>query len=343
MSSLADLPTWTLIAAFVCAAAAVWAAGTRLSRYADAIAERSGLGQALIGVLLLGGITSLPEIAVSGSAAFKGNAELSVNNLLGGFAMQVAVLALADAAIRRGALTFAVPDPIALMQGTLGILLVALTIAGIAGGDIPFAGAGLFSWAIAAVFVLAIRIVASTQHSPSWQVIGEPPSHEIEQENPAGSSSPARLAAATTGVAAVIFLAGYVLSVTSESLAERSGLGDSFFGAVFTAISTSLPEVSTVLAAVRIGRYVMAVSDIFGTNLFDIAVIFVADLLYPGGPILNETGPFAIVAGCLGITVTAIYLIGLIERSNRTIAGVGIDSLAVIATYIGGVAILYSM
>lgn len=257
--------------------------------------------------------------------------------------MQVTVLAIADAAIRRGALTYAVPDPTAMLQGTLGILLIALTVTGIAANDVAFAGAGAWTWLIAAVFAFSIRVVARAEDDPSWQATGKPPSGEAGQNDPAATSSTMRLALTTLAAAAAILAAGYVLSVTGEILAKRSGLGDSFFGAVFTAISTSLPEISTVLAAVRLGRYVMAVSDIFGTNLFDIGVIFIADLLYPGGPILNQTGPFAIVAGLLGIVVTAIYLVGLIERRDKDVAGIGLDSLVVIAAYLGGVAVLYTL
>jgi cation:H+ antiporter len=337
------LSSWLLVAGFVVSAGVVYAAGTRLSRYADGIARHTGIGHALIGVVLLGGVTSLPEIAVSGSAAFNGNAALSVNNLLGGFTMQVAVLALADFAIRKSALTAVVPDPTALLQGTLGILLVALTITGVAIGDVAFAGAGLWTWAIAAVFVYAIRTVVRAESHPSWQVIGEPPSPEIDKSDHGAELRGVKLLAATGLAALIILVAGYVLSSTAEILAERTGLGDSFFGAVFVAITTSLPEISTVLAAVRLGRYVMAVSDIFGTNLFDIGVIFLADLAYPGGPILNQTGTFAIVAGLLGILVTAIYLAGLIERRDLSIAGIGVDSIAVVATYLGGVGLLYGL
>lgn len=343
MISFEGMSLWILIAGFVVSAGAVFMAGTRLSRYADAIARQTGIGHALIGVVLLGGVTSLPEIAVSGSAAFGGHAALAVNNLLGGFTMQVTVLALADIAIRKGALTAAVPDPIALLQGTLGILLIALTVVGLAVGDVAFAGAGLWTWAVAAVFVYAIRTILRVEKNPSWQVIGEPPSPEIDEPDPGKEFKGAGLVAMTCLAALFILIAGYVLSSTGEVLAERSGLGDSFFGAVFVAITTSLPEISTVLAAVRLGRYVMAVSDIFGTNLFDIGVIFIADLAYPGGPILNQTGTFAIVAGLLGILVTAIYLAGLIERRDLSIAGIGVDSLAVVATYLGGIGLLYGL
>ncbi len=328
---------------FVVSAGVVYASGTRLSRYADSIARQTGVGQALIGVVLLGGVTSLPEIAVGGSAAFGGNASLALNNLLGGFTMQVTVLAIADIAIRRGALTAVVPDPIVLLQGTLGILLVTLTVIGAAVGDIALFGAGAWTWGLAVVFVYSIRTVLRAEKNPSWQVIGEPPSPEIDQPDPAKELEKTGLLIATIVAAGLIFVAGYALSSSAEVLAERTGLGDSFFGAVFVAFSTSLPEISTVLAAVRLGRYVMAVSDIFGTNLFDIAVIFLADLAYPGGPILNEAGTFAIAAGLLGVLVTGIYLVGLIERRDLAVAGIGVDSLAVIATYLAGVGLLYGL
>jgi hypothetical protein len=69
-----------------------------------------------------------------------------------------------------------------------------------------------------------------------------------------------------------------VLAQSGEALSEQTGLGTSFFGAVFLAFSTSLPEISTVVAAVRMRQYAMAVSDVFGTNLRD---SFGNDLPFP--------------------------------------------------------------
>lgn len=338
-----DLPLVVVAMTFCVAAGAVWIAGTRLSRYADGIAREFGIGQAVLGVILLGGVTSLPEIAVTGSAAVGGNAALAVNNLLGGFTIQVTVLALADMAIRRHALTAVVSDPIVLLQGALGIILIAATIAGIGVGDIAFAGAGLWTWGIAALFVYSVHMVARTQDRPGWEVIGEPPSPEIDTNDPKTYLSRSQLLTATTVAALVILVMGYALSTSGEVLAKRTGLGDSFFGAVFVAISTSLPEISTVLAAVRLGRHVMAVSDIFGTNLFDIGVIFLVDLFFPGGAVLNEVGMFSIVAGLIGIVVTAIYVVGLIERRDPALFGVGFDSYAVAIIYVGGVALLFTL
>jgi cation:H+ antiporter len=337
------LPLWAVILVFAGAAGLVWVAGTRLSYYADAIARRTGIGQATIGVLLLGGVTSLPEIAVAGAAALSGAASLAVNNLLGGFAMQVAILAFADAWIRRTALTYATPDPIVMLQGVLGILMVALVAAGIAAGDVPVLGAGAWSWGVFVVFLVAIRLVTLAEGSPSWEVIGQPPAPEIAEHDPAVERSGPRLAALTALAAAVIFVAGAALAGSGEALAERTGLGQSFFGAVFVAVSTSLPEISTVLAALKLRRTVMAVSDILGTNLFDIALILLVDLAYVGPPVLNEVGAFSIVAAMTGILVTGIFLVGLIERRNPVIGGVGLDSIVAATVYLGGVALMFGL
>jgi cation:H+ antiporter len=98
-----------------------------------------------------------------------------------------------------------------------------------------------------------------------------------------------------------------------------------------------------VLAAVRLRRYEMAVSDIFGTNLFSVALVFLADAVYSGGPVLNEVGRFASVAALLGIAVTTLYIAGLVERRDQTLMRMGYDSLAVLAVYLGGLFLLYRL
>ena len=125
----ATLPVLVNAAVFAIAAIAVWLAGTRLATHADAVAELSGLGHALVGLLLLAGVTSLPEIAVSITSGWTGNAALGINNLLGGIALQVTIIAIADAVLKRRALTHVVGRPSVLLQGVFGCLLLVATMA----------------------------------------------------------------------------------------------------------------------------------------------------------------------------------------------------------------------
>jgi cation:H+ antiporter len=83
-SVFAALPMWANVALFAAAAALVWIGGVRLTGYAKTIAERTGAGEAFIGILLLGAVVSLPEMATTVAAAAMGDAKLAVNTLLGG-------------------------------------------------------------------------------------------------------------------------------------------------------------------------------------------------------------------------------------------------------------------
>ena len=130
--SFQNVPLWVNLAIFAAAAAAVWFAGIRLAALADAIAERTHLSRAFLGLILLGVATSLPELATTISGALIGNARLVAGNLFGGVAMQVAVLAIVDLIAVRGALTFFSPRPVLFFQGTMLLLLLSVALAGAA-------------------------------------------------------------------------------------------------------------------------------------------------------------------------------------------------------------------
>lgn len=332
---------WINAGLYLAAALVVWWAGTRLTRYADAISELTGLGTALVGMLLLGGITSLPEIAVSTTAGWTGNAGLAVSNLLGGVALQVVIIVIGDALLRRQAMTASVPDPTVLLQAVFSVLLLCVVVAAVLIGDVAFLGVGAWSTGILATGVLLLWLVSRYKGAESWRPVHM---HETEPGQIEGRPDSLRRAILLTcAMGAVILVAGYVLAKSGEAIAEQSGLGGNFVGATLVAAATSLPEVSTVVEAVRIRRYQMAFSDIFGTNIFDLLLIFLIDAVYGGGPVVNEQGDFAAVGAVLGIAVTLIYAAGLIERRDKAVARLGIDSWAVIVVYLGGVAALYAL
>ncbi|MHA1158499.1 MAG: sodium:calcium antiporter, partial [Alphaproteobacteria bacterium] len=118
--------------------------------------------------------------------------------------------------------------------------------------------------------------------------------------------------------------------------------GSGLFGFVFIGLTTSLPEISSMIGAARLKRYELAIGDIFGTNLFDLLLIPVADLAFRG-PLLASAGRFEMLAATLGAVLTAIYVIGLINRRNRTILRMGYDSALVVVVYFGGLLLLNSV
>jgi cation:H+ antiporter len=325
---------------FAVAAIVVWMAGTRLARLADGIAEKSGVGRELLGLLLLGSVTSLPELAVGVPATLSGAPELSVNDVLGSAAINVSILAAADAVYGRKALTSTPATPAVMLQGTLCVVLLALVVGASLTGDVLVAGMGAWSWVILAAYVVAIWVISKSQGLHSWH-----PDHAMAPVQPGhhDDRSLRKLLAGAAVAAVAILVAGFLLARSGEALAEQTGLGQGFFGAILLGLSTSLPEISTVLAAVRLQRYEMAISDVLGTNLFNVTIIVLVDALHPGEPVLVTSGPFAAFGALLALVLTAIFLVGMIERRDRTVMRMGVDSLAALACYAAGVVVLYQM
>jgi cation:H+ antiporter len=315
------LPVWVNLTLFAVAAVAVWFAGVRLARYADAVTRRTSLGEAFVGALLLGGITSLPEVATTVTATALGNPALAVNNVFGGVAMQVAILAVADLAIAGRALSSLSARPTVLLQGVLVCALLAITAAGILVGEPPGLPVGPWSAGVLVAAIGAFYLMHSTQSDAHWEAQGGALSRcdpdrgdgaEDSMESVRELSS-GRLAFRMAGVSLAVLVAGFVVARTGDAIAAQTGLGSGLVGYVLIAISTSLPEVSTTLTATRFGAYGLAFSSIFGTNVLDVSLVFLADLVHGGGPVLNDVGAFAALGAILGMIVTLIYLAGIIE------------------------------
>lgn len=348
-------PLWANLSTFAGAAVVVWITGTHLVRFVDRLATRTGIGHAFAGMLLLGGMVSLTEVATVSTAAFTGSPSLSLNNLLGSASINIFLLAAIDPLSGREALTSFIAKPALLFQGTLGVLLLVLVAMAITTGDYPVVGVGVWSTLIFLLCLLALWRSFRYEKRDVWRATdeardkkrdGSNGGKKPEPEAPAeGEDEPqASLRALVLKVVAagtVIFGAGFVLSLTGDAIADQTGLGQSFVGLVLVGISTSLPELSTILAAVRIKRYEMAVGDILGSNLFNVLLIFLAEIVYRGPPVFNHGGRFEVVAALLGALMTAVLLLGLLERGDRTILRMGYDAATIIAMFFAGVVLLY--
>jgi cation:H+ antiporter len=268
---------------------------------------------------------------------------LSVNDVLGSAAINLVILGIADATFGRGALTSLQASPIVLLQAVLGIILMALAMGAVVAGDVLIFGIGAWCWLMLAVYLLAIWLLAKSRAGDAWHPASRESDRKVDETGENDRGGLGRLIRQTVAAGAFILVAGFLLASTGDAIAEQTGLGTSFFGAVFLGFSTSLPEISTVIAAVRLKRYEMAISDIFGTNLFNVTIIVLVDALYPGDSVLVEAGRFASFSALLALLLTTLFLVGLIERRDRTVMRMGIDSLASFFIYGAGVAVLYTL
>ncbi len=336
-------PFWMNIAIFLAAAVAVWFAGVRLTRNLDLVAERLGLDHAFVGMLLLGGITSLPEVANVSTASVMGNPALAVNNLLGSAAINVVLLAIADAWVGRRAVTGVVARPSTMMMATLCMLVligiaVVLTI-----GDVSVFGLGLGGLVICAMSIGSFRLATGYDARSPWSVaMGD--EDEDEAEHAVDNSVSSRgLRLRIIFDAAIIFASGYALSQTGDAVAQQTGVTRALVGFALVGLATSTPELATILTALHLRRPEMAFGQVLGTNFINLSLLPLGDALFAGGPLINELGTFEVISALLGATLIGVFLVGLLEHRDRTILKMGYDSAVVILLFALGLGLLATL
>jgi cation:H+ antiporter len=143
--------------------------------------------------------------------------------------------------------------------------------------------------------------------------------------------------------ALVTVAAATYLPSLGEQIAARTGLGQTFVGSIFIALSTSLPEIVVSVAALGIGAVDLAVGNLFGSNLFNILILAVDDAVYARGGILSFTSPNHLVTAAAAMVMTAIAAIGLTYRAGKKRFLFAWDSLAIVAVYVTTLLILYTL
>ena len=339
----------TIAAVFGFSAILVWTAGTRLAIYGDELAERLNLTREFVGLIFLATVTSLPEIVTTITAAQVDNAALVLGNLFGGVTMQTAILAVVDFFVVRNALTSWPRKSTHALTAVLLIILLGVLLSITFTGDLAIAmQVGLGAVFLSAAYPVVIAMLRRFNEKDSWAPIDLPDESEQEvgflsHDNHLQSSSTNLLIFKAGALSLVILIAGVVLALAADSMAKQSSLGSSFIGVTLLAAATSLPELSTTIAAARMGAYTMAISNIFGSNLIMLALILPADMAYRGGPILSETDVAAQFSIATGIIVTAIYVAGLLIRRTPKMFGAGLDSWLVMFVYLGMLYVLFQI
>lgn len=342
----ASYPLWLNLLIFGVAAVFVWLAGTRLSRYLGRVSEITGIEQAFVGMLMLGTLTSLPEIANVATASYFGNPALAANNLFGSAAINLVLLALVDLVFGRDALTSIVAQPTTLLQSTLCMLVLVLAGIAVTTGDIPIFGIGAWSIGLFAVSLGAFWLSKGYSKRTAWTLRDAAREEKRSHPEAAGHDDKGGLKSLLGRIAlaaGIILCAGYALSQTGDALAEQTGLGTSLVGFLLIGFATSLPELSSISTSVRMHRHEMAIGEVLGTNFVNISLLLLADAIYTGGPVFNELGRFEIVSALLGAVLTGVYLVGLLERRNPVVLRMGYDSLAVLVLFACGVGVLVTL
>lgn len=325
---------------FFACTAVIFFSGKNLSQYGDIIAEKTGLGRTWIGVVLLASVTSLPELitGVSSAAIFE-LPDIAGGNIIGACMLNLLTIAFLD--------LLGGPTPISarahqglILPAGFGIVLLGITTASIAlGARVPSIGwVGLPSLLFILVYFAAMRTIFVFEKRRLEKAV-----HELVEEVQRIDTSRARAYGLFAFNAALIVGAGMYLPGLGERIAETTGLGQTFVGSLFVAISTTLPEFTVSAAALRMGAVDMSVGNLFGSNLFNVAILAVDDLVYLKGPLLADVSAGHLITGTAAMIMTAIAIIGLTYRAAKKPLLLAWDAMGIVLTYAGAMSILYQL
>jgi cation:H+ antiporter len=315
--------------------------GAKLSRYGDVLAEKTGLGRAWIGLILMASVTSLPELITGVSSVALANApDIALGDVMGSCVFNLAIIALMDM-LHGPTPLFARCDSGHILSAAYGLILIGTAVLAILAHElIPAVGhLGLATPAIIAVYAIGVRSVYLFQKKRIAKFVDEMARAVHYRE--------VTTREAVRGYvlyAAVIVAAATWLPFIGDHLAASTGLGRTFFGAVFIAMTTSLPELVVSIAALRIGAADMAVANLFGSNMFNICILAIDDVFYRQDQLFAAVSPTHVVTAVTAMLMTGIAVVSLTFRLEKKVAlRLGWDAIALIVGYGINISLLYSM
>jgi cation:H+ antiporter len=310
-------------------------AGMRLAREGDVIAERTGLGSAWIGAVLVAGATSLPEFVTDFFAVRQGHVGLAVGDLFGSSMANMLILAAADLGWRKRHILARV----AVNQALVGLLAIALTTVAAAGiltdGRVSVLGLGWAPLIAAASYLGGMRLFYASRREPPFTPLSETATGVAPVASPRSALLRPALGFAIAAVA--ILLAAPFLASSAAAVADQLGVTAGVVGVALLAVTTSLPEVSVTVASMRAGSYDLAVGNLLGSNCFNMALLLPLDLLDGGGPLLAGAGPSALVAAVFASLLVAQTLVEVLHSAEHRVWWLEPDAALRIATYAFGI------
>ena len=330
---------------FVVSAGAIVFTGTKLSRYGDQIAELTGLGRLWIGVVLMAAATSLPEVFTTMSAGWIDAPDLAAGNLFGAGMSNMLTLGLIDLLYRQkrvwqqAALGHTLTATLAMVLTAFAAFFVLLRV------EVVHFGVGFESVILLILYVLGMRLVFRQEDMARRQLEHKAVVEGLAEEPGSDGSRRDALRYAVRGFsigALVLLVAAPVLAWSAERIAEESGMTATFIGTSLVAITTSLPELVVSISAVRLGAFDLAVGNLFGSNAFNMAAFFFADLAYRGGGLLSTVSSTHALTALWAIIMMNIGLMGIIYRAERRFRLIEPDSLLMIVVYVLGLWLLFN-
>lgn len=312
-------------------------AGTKLSYIADRLADRTGMGEAIMGATLLGASTSISGSTLSVLSSFNGHTDLAISNALGGIAFQTFFLFVADLVYRKSNLEHAAASSTNVMLSSLLIALLTIPLITFTLSEETFFSVHPMTVILFISYLLGLKYCSFEKNDRMWFPKKTKETVEDLQDEPVqGGRDTLIMWVKFLFLALLLLVSGFFIEKSGTQIAQDFGISHLLLGSVFTALSTSLPELITTLAAVKRGALTLAVGGIVGGNSFDVLFLAFSDVSYRKGSIYHVMTSEHISLLGLNILLTSVLLLGLIRREKFGVANIGWESILIAFIFLSG-------
>lgn len=320
-----------------CAVLIGWA-GTKLCRYADVIADKTGLSGSWVGLILLATVTSLPELVTGISAIALANVpNIAVGSLLGSCVFNLVILVVLDFMVR-GESLYRRASPSHILSAGFGVILigfVGLNVLLVGKTALNIAHMGAYTPAIILLYVVAMRALYVHEHAQVKEF-----AEQIADRYPEITLNQAYIRYALSAIAVIV--TGAYLPFVGTRLAELMNWSNTFVGTLFIAAITSLPELAVTIAAYRMGALDMAIANLLGSNLFNIFILALEDMIFLSGSLLAHISFLHSFSAMSAMIMSGIVIVGLVYRpSTRLFLSIGWISLSLFTLYLLNTYVFY--
>jgi cation:H+ antiporter len=324
---------------FLICVALIGVAGTALSRYGDIIADKTGLSGTWIGLVLLATVTSLPELVTGVSAVTVADTpDIALGDVLGSCVFNLVILTILDFLQREESVYTRASQGHILAAG-FGVVLIGFVGFNVLLADrhigLALGHVGIYTPLIIIIYAVAMRTLFRYERAQM----------ETYTEERAERYPDIKLRQAVQRYALAAFIvvgAGIWLPFIGEQIARVMEWEATFVGTLFVAFATSVPEMVVTVSAMRLGALDMAISNLLGSNLFDILIVAVDDLFFTRGPILAHVSSVHAVSAISAMMMTGIVIVGLLYRpKTRLFRAAGWTSLLLLGIYLLNTFVLY--
>ena len=305
-----------VILEYIVVASLVVFCSIKASKYIDLLDKTTKLSGAFLGGVLLSAVTSLPELFTSISAVtLLSKPSLCIGNILGSDLFNITVLSLAALCCIKRFSKAHISKGNILVTVFLLLIYIALLLNMFNILNFEIATVNIVSIAVVLLYAFGVRYLASDNSGSS-------------KEDEEVKLSTKQIVVRFTLSSVAIVILSILMTYITDDLATKYNIGAGLAGAIFLGVATSLPEVSSTIALIRMRNFNIAVGNIVGSNLFNFLILCVADILCFGQSVYDYSD--AKVVGLLefGLFATVAALPMLYSRKKWVKATTAIAAVA---------------